>query len=280
MAPSFPTGHYSVELTCYYYEKDVVDMQVTKTLLHFSTIVVSAVLRQTGLRMSSEDIQLYFQQHVLLKENGVGIVFWWAEAQLCLLLCEGHNSRRFPLFPPDECHCRIVFTWVWMYFQMNRCWEPFLSFLKPNFSLFSPDYLGLFCLGVGDGWEGVCWQLQLLIPEESQSAKKEMNTPLQHLQESSWGSPQGCGRAKTGWLNSAALGKTGFLVVAIVGSFLVSWNVLLLFKGSFCSSMLPVPSRILLLLSRWLFCLLSKLFVQMGLKFVLGAHYPEDESDC
>lgn len=44
-------------------------------MLDFSTIVVSAVLRQTGLGMSSEDIQLYFQQHVLLKEHGVGVVF-------------------------------------------------------------------------------------------------------------------------------------------------------------------------------------------------------------
>lgn len=50
-------------------------MQLTKTLLRFSTIVVSAVLRQTGLGMSTEDIQLYFQLHVLLKEHGVGMVF-------------------------------------------------------------------------------------------------------------------------------------------------------------------------------------------------------------
>lgn len=40
-------------------------MQLIKTLLHFSTIVVIAVLRQIGLGMSSGDIQLYFQQHVL-----------------------------------------------------------------------------------------------------------------------------------------------------------------------------------------------------------------------
>lgn len=75
MAPSFPRGSCSVELTWYFHQKDVVDMQLPKTLLHFSTIVVSAVLRQTGLGMSSEDIQLYFRQHVLLKEHGVGVVF-------------------------------------------------------------------------------------------------------------------------------------------------------------------------------------------------------------
>lgn len=85
-----------------------------------------------------------------------------------------------------------------MYYQMNRSWEPLLSSHKPNFS---PDYLGLICLDPGDGWEGVYWQLQLLMPEESQSAKKEVSTSLQHLQRSSWGKPQGCGRAKTGWLN-------------------------------------------------------------------------------
>lgn len=205
-------------------------------------------------------------------------MFWWAEARLCLLLCEGHNSRRFSVFPPAEHHCRIIFTWVWIYFQMNRSWEPLLSSHKPNFS---PDYLGLICLGVGDGWEGVCWQLQLLIPEESQGDKKEMSTSQQHLQRSSWGSLQGCEREKTGWLNSAILGKTGFLVVAIVGSFLVSWDVLLLYKDSFCFFHVACPKwDPLLLLSRWLFCLLSKLFIQMGLKFFLGVHYPEDESDC
>lgn len=75
MAPLFPTGNYSVELTWYFYQKDVVDMQLPKNVLHFNTIVVSAVLRQTGLGMSSEYIQLYFRQHVLLKEHGVGVVF-------------------------------------------------------------------------------------------------------------------------------------------------------------------------------------------------------------
>lgn len=75
MAPSFRTGHYLVELTWYSHQKDVVDMQLTKTLLHFSAVVVSAVLRQTGLGMSSEDIQLYFQQHVLLKEHGMVVMF-------------------------------------------------------------------------------------------------------------------------------------------------------------------------------------------------------------
>lgn len=228
--------------------------------------------------MSSEDIQLYFQQPVLLKEYGVGVVFWWAEARLCLLLYEGHNSRRCPLFPPVEHCCRIIFIWVWIYFQMNRFWEPLLPSHKPNFS---PDYLGLICLGVVDVCEGVCWQLQLLIPEEAQGAKKEMSTFLQHLQGSSWGSPQGYGREETGWLNSAFLGKIGFLVVAIVGSFLVSWSVLVSYKGSFCFFHVACPKwDSLLLFSGWLFCLLSKLFIQMGLKFVLGAHYPEDESDC
>ena len=69
MAPSFPIGNYSVELTWYFHHKDVVDVQLPKTPLHFSTVVVSAVLRQTGLGVSSEDIRLYFQQHVLLEEH-------------------------------------------------------------------------------------------------------------------------------------------------------------------------------------------------------------------
>lgn len=64
-----------------------------------------------------------------------------------------------------------------------------------------------------------------------------------------------------------------------VGSFLVSWNPLLLHKGSFCFSHVACPKwDSLLLPSRWLFCLLSNLFIQMGLKFVLGAHYPEDKT--
>lgn len=75
MAPLFPIGHYLVEWIWYFHQKDVVDRQLTKTLLHFSTSVVSAVLRQTDLGMSSEDIQIYSQQHVLLKEHGVGVVF-------------------------------------------------------------------------------------------------------------------------------------------------------------------------------------------------------------
>lgn len=75
MAPLFPTGNYSVELTWYFHQKDVTDMQLPKPLLHFSTIVVSAILRQPGLEMSSEDIHLYFWQYVLLKEHGVGVVF-------------------------------------------------------------------------------------------------------------------------------------------------------------------------------------------------------------
>lgn len=64
-APSFPTGNYSVELTRYFHQKNLVNMQLIKTLLHFSTIVVIAVLREIGLGMSSEAIQLYFHQHVL-----------------------------------------------------------------------------------------------------------------------------------------------------------------------------------------------------------------------
>lgn len=64
-APSIPTGNYSVESTWYFHQKNLVNIQLIKTLLHFSTIVVIAVLRQIGLGMSSEDIQLYFQQHML-----------------------------------------------------------------------------------------------------------------------------------------------------------------------------------------------------------------------
>lgn len=146
---------------------------------------------------------------------------------------------------------------------MNRSWESLLPSHKPNFSL---DYLGLICLGVDDGCEGVCWRLQLLIPEESQGAKN-MSTSPQHLQGSSWGSPQGCGGEETGWLNSAILGKTGFLV-AIAASFLISWSVLLLHKASFCFFHVACPKwDSLLLISKLLFCFLSNLFIQMGLKF-------------
>lgn len=71
VAPSFPTGNYLVELTWYFHHKDVVDTQLPKNPLHFSTVVVSDVLRQTGLGVSSEDVRLYFLQHVLLEEHGV-----------------------------------------------------------------------------------------------------------------------------------------------------------------------------------------------------------------
>lgn len=68
MALSFPTGNYLVGLTWYFHYRDVVDVQLPKNPLHFSTVVVSAVLRQTGLGVSSEDVRLYFLQHMLLEE--------------------------------------------------------------------------------------------------------------------------------------------------------------------------------------------------------------------
>lgn len=71
MAPSFPTVSYSVELTWYFHHKDIVDLQLPKKPLHFSTIVISAVLRQKALGLSFEDIMLCFLQHVLLEEQEV-----------------------------------------------------------------------------------------------------------------------------------------------------------------------------------------------------------------
>lgn len=71
MAPSFPTGHYSVELTCCFHHKDVVGVQLLRNPLCLSTVVVSAVLMQTDLGVSSEDIRHYFQQHVLAEEHRV-----------------------------------------------------------------------------------------------------------------------------------------------------------------------------------------------------------------
>lgn len=71
VAPSFPIGNYSVDLTWYFHQKDVVGVQLPRNPLRFSTVVVSAVLRQTGLGVCSEDIRHYFQQHVLTEEHGV-----------------------------------------------------------------------------------------------------------------------------------------------------------------------------------------------------------------
>jgi len=132
------------------------------TPLHFSTVVVSAVLRQRGLGVSSEDIQLYFQWHVLLEEHGV-----CSDEQKRAVLAPLWKTflQKMPTAPSSWTSLHVIFSWVWFCFQINRSWVPLLSSLKPN--LFS-DYLGLICLGVGDGCEGVCWQLQVLIPEECQ----------------------------------------------------------------------------------------------------------------
>lgn len=179
-----------------------------------------------------------------------------------------------PTVPSSWTSWQVIFSWVWFYFQINRSCESLLPFRKPN--LFS-DYLRLICLGVGDGCEGVSWQLQVLIPEESQGAEKEMSTAASVGEQ--LGKPPGMWEGRDDWLDSAVLGKTGFFVVAMLAA--VSWNALLLHKGSFCFFCVACPKWDLLLLpSRWLFCLLSNLFIQMGLKFVLGAHHPEGESHC
>lgn len=99
MAPSFPKGNDSVELTQYFHQKDIVEMQLHGTLLLFSTIVVSAVLRQAGLGMSSEDIQIYFQQPVLLKEHGV-----WGVLYERKLNCACSSVKDIT---PEDAHCSL-----------------------------------------------------------------------------------------------------------------------------------------------------------------------------
>lgn len=65
------------------------------------------------------------------------------------------------------------------------------------------------------------------------------------------------------------------------GSFLIFWNALHLDKGSFCFFSIVCPKwDSLLLTSRWLFCLLSHLFIHMGLIFDWRSHYPEGKSYC
>lgn len=108
---------------------------------------------------------------------------------------------------------------------------------------------------------------------------------VQHLWGSCCRSPWGCGREEGRDNRQPALpcssGQDRLPCSSDVGSFLISWNALLLHKGSFCFFSVAFPKWDLLLLpSRWLFCLLSNLFIQMGLIFVWRAHYPEDKSYC
>lgn len=239
-----------------------------KTPLHFSTVVVSAVLRQTGLGVSSEDIRLYFQQHILLEEHRLCF-----DEQKHAMLAPLWKTfpQKMPTVPSTWTPLWVIFSWVWFYFQINRSWEPLLPSHKPN--LFS-DYLGLICLGVGVGCEGVCWQLQVLIPEESQGTENEMSTTASAGEQLE--KPLGTWEGRDDWLNRAVLGKTGFLVVAMLTAF-SSPEMHCFCTDSFCFFRIACPKwDSLLLPSRWLSCLMSNLFIQMGLKFVFGAHHPED----
>lgn len=94
MAPSFPTGNYSVELTWYFHRKDVVEVHLPKNLLCFSTVVVSADLRQTSLGVSCEDVRLYvFFSFILLEEHGV---CFDEQEHAVLTPCERRSPRRCP----------------------------------------------------------------------------------------------------------------------------------------------------------------------------------------
>lgn len=88
----FPTGNYSVEVTWYFHHKDVVEVQLPKNPLHFSTVVVSAVLRQTGMGVSREDVRLYFLQHTFLEEHGV----CFDEHAVLAPPCERRSPKRSP----------------------------------------------------------------------------------------------------------------------------------------------------------------------------------------
>lgn len=207
-----------------------------KTPLHFSTVVVSAVLRQAGLGVSSEDNRLYYQQHILLEE--LGLCF---DEQKHAMLAPLWKTfpQKMPTIPSTWTPLRVIFSWVWFYFQINRSWEPLLPSHKPN--LFS-GYLGLICLGVSVGCEGVCWQLQVLIPEESQGTENEMSTTASAGEQ--LGKPLGTWEERDDWLNRAVLGKTGFLVVAMLTAFSSPEMHCFCTKTASVSSALPVPSGI------------------------------------
>lgn len=182
--------------------------------------------------------------------------------------------------PPKEAHrpsswtsLQVIFSWVWFYFQINRSGEPLLPSHKPN--LFS-DYLGInwpWC-----GW----WMWRCVLTAVGANPRGVPGCRKGDEHHSICGQAAGEAPRDVGGKRRLArqccFGQDRLPYSSDVGSFLVSWNALLLHKGSFCFFCVACPKwDSLLLPSRLLFCLLSNLFIQMGLRFVLGAHYPEDK---
>lgn len=115
-------------------------------------------------------------------------------------------------------------------------------------------------------WRGceVCWQLQV---QQNPRGVPGCWKGDEHC--SSWGSPGDVGGKRwLAWL--CCFGQVWLPCSSDVGGFLISWNALFLHKGTFYSFCIACPKwDSLLLPSRWLFCLLSNLLIQMGLKFVI-----------
>lgn len=180
-------------------------LTAAKKALRFSVVMVHAVPRQKGPGVLSENVRLYFLQLVVIEERGV-CLDECTHAAFALLW--NTAPQKMPTAPSRWTSPRVIFSWVWFYFQINMSWKPLLPSHKPN--RFSAQRWGAWS-GAGDGCEGVCcWLRMLCWSQRTPGIEKETSICREQLAE-----PLGTWEGRDRCLYLAVLGEASFLLAVV-----------------------------------------------------------------